>query len=85
MPTTTASSVSAALRRAGFRPAAASDRNREGLRCTNRHSGSVRVSADLDRPSEAARLSADAEQALVELGYQVTRVDEHVLTVSRTA
>lgn len=79
-----ASSVSGALRRAGFRPVSPSDRRRQGLRCTSAGllGDRVRVCADLDNATEAEALSLDAEQTLVGLGYQVTRASEDTVYVS---
>lgn len=71
--TTTASSVSAALRRCGFQPS--NDRRREGIRVTGSVRSGIRVAADLDSDAEARRLSNDTQEALVELGYAVHRAD----------
>lgn len=72
MTTTTASAISAALRRGGLNPlGSGTSRNREGLRVTGNSRG-VTVIADLDRQSEAARLSTEAEAALADR-YTVVR------------
>lgn len=75
MPTTntTAPSVSAALRRAGFRPS--STRNRQGIRVTASPVNGVRVAADLDSDRDAERMSADAQAALTERGYVTERAN----------
>lgn len=77
---TTASAVSARLRRLGFNPVAT--RNREGIRVTGcwnskaaKYDHQVRVTAD------AARLSTDAEAALKEAGVRTERVNAEVFYV----
>jgi hypothetical protein len=78
---TTAASISRKLRSLGFNPVAASDRSRQGLRVTG-GAGGVRVSADLDNPSEAQALGIAARQAIMGAGYHVRCTDNasfHVL------
>jgi hypothetical protein len=73
MKSPTASSVSAAFRRAGWNPV--STRNREGLRVTNSVNG-VRVCWDVDVDNGRARevIQAVREEAQ-ELGYVVGPLD----------
>lgn len=69
-----AQSVSRQLRRAGFLPIPTSTRRtREGLRVTGSLFGVV-VTADLDHPVAAERMSADAAEALSEIGLTIERV-----------
>ena len=64
----------AALKRQGLVCVSLADRSREGLRLSmNFGASSVRVAADLDRPGEAARLSSEAEEALVAEGFEISR------------
>jgi hypothetical protein len=76
-----AQGVSRQLRKAGFVPSF--DRRREGVRVRRSEAGIVTVTADLDRPGEAARLSEDLADALKGLGYEVTRRNDHVVAVGR--
>ncbi len=69
---TTAATVSAALRKAGFNPVSPSN-SREGLKVREVHSG-VRVTADLDSPAASHLLAGDALQVLSALGYEVEEI-----------
>lgn len=78
---TSASSVSAKLRAAGF-PIQQSTK-REGLRVRRGAlPGYVNVSADFDSPGLRVRTILDAQDHLLRLGYTVTYNANH-LTVSR--
>lgn len=91
--TTSASAVSAALRRGGLNPVAASDRHRrDGISATN--SGDrvfVSASVGIGSTSPAIELEAAAERRLIAAaipilrgaGYQVDTVDYSSLYVSR--
>lgn len=75
MPSITASTISSTLSRNGLRTAAASDRMREGVRCTGRDP--VRVTADIDTPSIARERATEAAAILEREGY---RLEFHGLT-----
>jgi hypothetical protein len=76
-----AAGIAAKLRKAGFNPH--NNINREGLRVKAVQGGDVRVTADLDHPSAAARMSSDAESALREMGHNVERISPNMVTVRR--
>jgi hypothetical protein len=71
--TTTASAVSAILRRGGFNPlGSGTPRSREGLR-VSRSATDVHVVADLDAAGAAGRMADDAAEILREAGYEIDR------------
>lgn len=82
---TSASAVSAALRRAGLRPVG--DRRREGIRVARGAvGGHVHVTIGIDTPSRRNRLHADAHEALTDAGYTIvdSTVDADYASVTVT-
>lgn len=70
---TSASAVSAALRRAGFSPlGSGTSRMREGIRVSS-SLHAVTVTVDLDHSGKADRMAADVEEALTAAGYAAQR------------
>lgn len=76
----TAQSVSAHLRRLGYRPTG--NRNRQGLRVAGGNFGRVRVVADLDADGAAERMASEVAADLTEAGY-VVDLDGQAMYVSR--
>lgn len=84
MSSITPQSVSAHLKRLGFR-GISTDRKREGIRV--KRGGlpdTVSITADYDSDSMSTRRAESLEDALVEAGYTVVRT-EFVLRVTRPA
>lgn len=80
-PRTSASAVSAYLRRAGFTPIP--DRRREGIRVTRSALGAVSVSVSVDLPRQEARLADEVHEALTASTYTVHRDSPTRWTVTR--
>ena len=73
MATTSASAVSAVLRRGGLLPVPST---REGLHVTRSAAGNVMVSASVDSTRRGKELISDAIEILTNQGYRV-RTNEH--------
>lgn len=73
MATTSASAVSAVLRRGGLLPV---PRTRDGLHVTHSHGDRVMVAASVDSRRRERELISDAIEILTNQGYRV-RTNEH--------
>lgn len=76
---TTASAVSAVLRRGGLLPYSGPRSRRTGLRVSGQNP--VRVTADFDGERQSARLASAAADILAAAGYEVERIDPAVLWI----
>lgn len=85
-PATSASAISALLRRHGLSPlGSGTPRWREGIRVTGNVTGGVTVSVDLDGASAAKRVADYIEMTLDQAGYAVTRVANGRVRVTKPA
>lgn len=79
---TTATAVSAVLRRGGLLPV---PRSREGIHVTSGGRGKVAVTVDVDSSRREREMTEDAVEILTAKGYTVTRREPtpHILTVTK--